>query len=100
MIGGQQQLPADLGTEWQTDNRLVLFETANQHGSPLPNATQLERSPGTKIDPASESPSSLQENPMHVGVDVAKQHLDWAEGPDAPVQRVSYDPGGIRWEAP
>ena len=33
---------------------------------------------------------------MHVGVDVAKQHLDWAEGPDATVQRVSNDAEGIR----
>jgi transposase len=33
---------------------------------------------------------------MHVGVDVAKEHLDWTDGPQGTVQRVANDGRAIR----
>jgi transposase len=33
---------------------------------------------------------------MHVGIDVAKEHLDWAQGAQGAVKRVSNNPRGIR----
>lgn len=33
---------------------------------------------------------------MHVGVDVAKEHLDWADEAERPVERVANDARGIR----
>lgn len=34
--------------------------------------------------------------PLHVGIDVSKQHLDWAASPDGTVERASNSPAGVR----
>lgn len=33
---------------------------------------------------------------VHVGIDVSKQHLDWATGPEGDVSRVPNSPAGVR----
>ncbi|MHC4066373.1 MAG: IS110 family transposase [Planctomycetota bacterium] len=33
---------------------------------------------------------------FNVGVDVSKDHLDWAKSPDSPVERIPNDTAGVR----